>query len=148
MNIAVVTGASSGMGREFVRQLSQYITPDEIWVIARREDALLSLRQEVSKMSDEFGPTFITVTADDGEELTLEFIAALELDGTEYHAFFPTSEEDSEEEDPDEGLIILKVIHENGEELLSTCDSDEEIEKAYEAFMAELFADGEDGEIL
>ena len=30
MNIAVVTGASSGMGREFVRQLSQYITPDEI----------------------------------------------------------------------------------------------------------------------
>ena len=48
MNIAVVTGASSGMGREFVRQLSQYITPDEIWVIARREDALLSLQQEVS----------------------------------------------------------------------------------------------------
>ena len=48
MNIAVVTGASSGMGREFVRQLSQYITPDEIWVIARREDALLALKQEVS----------------------------------------------------------------------------------------------------
>ena len=48
MNIAVVTGASSGMGREFVRQLSNYITPDEIWVIARREDALLQLQQEVS----------------------------------------------------------------------------------------------------
>ncbi len=48
MNIAVVTGASSGMGREFVRQLPSYITPDEIWVIARREDALLSLKQEVS----------------------------------------------------------------------------------------------------
>ena len=48
MNIAVVTGASSGMGREFVRQLTDYITPDEIWVIARREDALLALKQEVS----------------------------------------------------------------------------------------------------
>ena len=48
MNIAVVTGASSGMGREFVRQLSTYITPDEIWVIARREEALLKLQQEVS----------------------------------------------------------------------------------------------------
>ena len=48
MNIAVVTGASSGMGREFVRQLSDYITPDEFWVIARREDALLALKQEVS----------------------------------------------------------------------------------------------------
>ena len=48
MNIAVVTGASSGMGREFVRQLPGYITPDEIWVIARREEALQALRQEVS----------------------------------------------------------------------------------------------------
>ena len=48
MNIAVVTGASSGMGGEFVRQLPNYITPDEIWVIARREDALRSLQQEVS----------------------------------------------------------------------------------------------------
>ena len=48
MNIAVVTGASSGMGREFVRQLSDYITPDEIWVIARRGDALRALEKEVS----------------------------------------------------------------------------------------------------
>ena len=48
MNIAIVTGASSGMGREFVLQLSQYVTVDEIWVIARREDALKALQQEVS----------------------------------------------------------------------------------------------------
>ena len=48
MNIAIVTGASSGMGREFVLQLSQYVDVEEIWVIARREDALRSLSQEVS----------------------------------------------------------------------------------------------------
>lgn len=48
MKIAVVTGASSGMGQEFVRQLSQYVTVDEIWVIARREDALKQLQSEVS----------------------------------------------------------------------------------------------------
>ena len=48
MKIAIVTGASSGMGREFVRQLSGYITPDEIWVIARRESALQSLSEETS----------------------------------------------------------------------------------------------------
>ena len=40
MNIAIVTGASSGMGREFVLQLSDYVQVDEIWVIARRADAL------------------------------------------------------------------------------------------------------------
>ena len=48
MNIAIVTGASSGMGREFVLQLNQYVQVDEIWVIARRLDALESLKQEVS----------------------------------------------------------------------------------------------------
>lgn len=48
MNIAIVTGASSGMGREFVLQLSGYVQVDEIWAIARRESALESLKQEVS----------------------------------------------------------------------------------------------------
>ena len=43
MNIAIVTGASSGMGREFVLQLNNYISVDEIWVIARRETALNDL---------------------------------------------------------------------------------------------------------
>ncbi len=48
MNIAIVTGASSGMGREFVRQLSTYVTVDEIWAVARRESALEDLKREVS----------------------------------------------------------------------------------------------------
>ena len=47
MNIAIVTGASSGMGREFVLQLSQYLQVDEIWAIARRVDALNALQAPV-----------------------------------------------------------------------------------------------------
>ena len=48
MNIAIVTGASSGMGREFVLQLKNYVQVDEIWVIARREQALNDLKAEGS----------------------------------------------------------------------------------------------------
>ena len=41
MKIAIVTGASSGLGREFVRLLEQKLkTIDEIWVIARRGERL------------------------------------------------------------------------------------------------------------
>ena len=47
MNIAIVTGASSGMGREFVLQLKNYVQVDEIWAIARRKEALESLNAEV-----------------------------------------------------------------------------------------------------
>ena len=46
MKIAIVTGASSGMGREFVRQLSAYVQVDEIWAIARRREALAALKAE------------------------------------------------------------------------------------------------------
>ena len=44
MRIAVITGASSGMGREFVYALDREERFDEIWVIARREQRLEELR--------------------------------------------------------------------------------------------------------
>ena len=48
-NIAVVTGASSGMGREFVLQIAEkYQKLDEIWAIARREERLQQLQGEAS----------------------------------------------------------------------------------------------------
>ena len=47
MKIAIVTGASSGMGKEFVLQLTQYAQVDEIWAIARREEALKALETTV-----------------------------------------------------------------------------------------------------
>ncbi len=46
MKIAVITGASSGMGREFVYAIDKAYDLDEIWVIARREDRLAELKKE------------------------------------------------------------------------------------------------------
>ena len=95
-------------------------------------------------MSEDFGPTFITVTDEDGKELVLEFVDALEYNGHMYQAFFPAETEGENEDDPDNGLVILKVIHEDGEDLLSTLDSDEELEAVYEQFMELLFDEDEE----
>ncbi|HBG77159.1 SDR family NAD(P)-dependent oxidoreductase [Eubacteriales bacterium mix99] len=46
MRIAIVTGASSGLGREFVRQISEREKSDEIWIIARRENRLQKIAEE------------------------------------------------------------------------------------------------------
>lgn len=44
MNVMIVTGASSGIGREFARYADgRYRGIDEIWLIARRKDALEAL---------------------------------------------------------------------------------------------------------
>ena len=93
-------------------------------------------------MSEDFGPTFLTVTDEEGNELVLEFMDALEHNGQLYQAFFP-AETEGEEDDPDTGLVILKVLHEDGEDILSTLDSDEELETVYDLFMESLF-DGEE----
>ncbi len=45
--IAVITGASSGMGKRFAETLRQWGSFDEVWAIARRTDRLESLQQSV-----------------------------------------------------------------------------------------------------
>lgn len=48
MKIAVVTGASSGLGRAFARIIhAQMHELDAIWVIARREERLIELKSEL-----------------------------------------------------------------------------------------------------
>ena len=44
MKIAVITGASSGIGQEFVKAIDKAFTLDEIWVIARQADRLDEFR--------------------------------------------------------------------------------------------------------
>ena len=45
--IAIITGASSGMGKVFAETINTYDTFDEVWVIARRLDRLESLQETV-----------------------------------------------------------------------------------------------------
>lgn len=54
-------------------------------------------------MSEDFGPTFITVTDEDGKEIVLEFVDALEYNGVLYQAFFPAETEDESDQTPGGG---------------------------------------------
>ena len=103
----------------------------------------------MSNMSEGFGPDFITVTDEDGNEFELEHLDTLEYNGQTYMAFFPalSGEADGPEaelDDEEYGLIILKAVKVGGEEQLSTLDSEEELEEVYQQFMETLFADEED----
>ena len=103
-------------------------------------------------MEDNFGPDFITVTDEDGNDFELELVDTLEHKGITYYAMFPAVEEDEatgepkdiDADDEEYGLVILKVIEENGEELLSTPDSDQELDEVYELFMERFFQEEEE----
>lgn len=100
-------------------------------------------------MEENFGPDFITVTDEDGNDFELELVDTLEHQGVTYYAMFPAVEEDEasgqpkdvDADDEEYGLVIMKAIQEDGEELLSTLDSDEELDTVYELFMERFFQD-------
>ncbi len=50
MRVAVVTGASAGIGRQFVYAIDKEYHPDEIWVIARRLQRLEELKEKCSSV--------------------------------------------------------------------------------------------------
>ena len=56
-------------------------------------------------------------------------------------AFVPA---DMDEDDEDFGLILLKVIEQDGESLLADIDDQTELDAVYEQFMEELFEDEEE----
>ena len=74
-------------------------------------------------MSEEYGPDFVSVTDDEGNEFELEHLGTLEHNGQEYMAFVPA---DMDEDDEDFGLILLKVIEQDGEQLLADIDDEQD----------------------
>ena len=103
-------------------------------------------------MEENFGPDFISVTDEDGNEFELELVDTLEHQGITYYAFFPAVESDEETGEPvdidadDEeyGLVIMKAVEDNGEEILSTLDSEAELETVYQLFMDRFFEEEEE----
>lgn len=92
-------------------------------------------------MAEEYGPDFITLTDEEGNEFELEHLGTLEYNGVTYMSFVPA---DMDEDDEDFGLILLKVVEKDGEELLADIDNEEELNAVYEQFMEVLFDDEEE----
>ena len=89
-------------------------------------------------MSKEFGNDFMTIIDDDGNEFNLELLDTIDYNGETFSAFLPA---DMDEDDPDFGIILLKIMEENGEELFGSIDDDDELDKVYNYYMEEIFAD-------
>ena len=94
-------------------------------------------------MSEAYGPDFITIVDDDGNEIELEYVDALEHEGVTYTAFFPAVEEGADEEGEEYGLIILKSSEENGETFLDSVDDEAVLDTVYDLFMQRFMEDEE-----
>ena len=92
-------------------------------------------------MSDDYGNDFVTITDDEGNEFELEHLDTAEIGGGLYMAFVPA---DMDEDDEDFGLVILKVITQDDEEIFATVDDEDELKTAYSLFVERLSDDDSD----
>ena len=90
-------------------------------------------------MSD-YGDNIISISDDEGNDFELLVLDEADMNGVHYLAL---TEAKNPEEEENLEVIILKVIQdeESGEDLLSTVDSDDELEAIYQIFEDQMFAD-------
>lgn len=76
--IAIITGASSGMGSEFVKQVAERNEHDEIWILARRQDRLENLAKEINRTKnfDIVRPIAMDISGKDGVHSLKKYIDA------------------------------------------------------------------------
>lgn len=81
------------------------------------------------------GDEIFTLTDEEGNESDFALIGQKELDGVLYLALVPDGEGESGE------YVILKVVTEDGEEILVTIDDDDEFDRIADIFDNELFGE-------
>lgn len=90
----------------------------------------------------EFGDNIISISDDEGNDFDLLILDEADMNGVHYLAL---TEATNPEEEENLEIIILKVIQDEatGEDLLSTVDSEDELEAIYQIFEDQMFADDE-----
>jgi len=103
-------------------------------------DELIRILEEPPMSAGEYGNDFVTLIDDDGNEVEFEHIDTVEYEGETYLAFIPAemSVEDSAE------VVVMRVIEENGEELLEGVEDDEIADAVFQIVMEHAEAEEEE----
>ena len=91
-------------------------------------------------MDENLGTDFLTIEDENGETFELEVLGSFEVNGKEYMAALPA---DMEEDDPDYGIILLRIEEEDGMEVYDSIDDDDELDLVYETYMQIIESESE-----
>ncbi len=88
-------------------------------------------------MEDQYGSDFITISDGDGAEYELEVLTTVEYNGATYLATMPVSEELEPE------VIIFKSVEEDGENILTFIEDEQELEAVNTLIMESLYQESD-----
>ena len=93
-------------------------------------------------MSEEYGNDLVSVLDDEGNEHQFEVLDAIETEDGRYVALLPVYSDAEEAIEDDGELVILQVVEENGEDLLTPIEDDDvfdEIAGIFEERLADYY---------
>lgn len=90
---------------------------------------------------DFFTADVITIEDEDGTEYELEVLSTLEYNGFTYLAVIPAN---TDQDDPDLEISILKSEEEDGEPLLCAIEDEEELNAVYDLIMESLYDESDE----
>ena len=86
----------------------------------------------------DFGPDYVTLTDENGEEETFELVDTMDHNGCTYVALLTTADDPEKYLNSDGSLVLLKITEEEGEEILVGIEDDDEYEMVSDLFMSRL----------
>lgn len=92
----------------------------------------------MSEKELEYNPDIINLTDDEGKEYTFEVLDAIESDDGRYLAMLPIYDDPQQTLEDSGELVIVKVIEEDGEEVLVPIEDDDEYDFVADAFIERL----------
>ena len=94
---------------------------------------------------NEFTPELMELIDEHGNRKCFELVDAVEMYGEQYFAMLPAIEDD-DFLNANLELVIMKVVEENGEEVLASIDDEQEFEEVSRYFMKDIEDAYEDAE--
>ncbi len=96
-------------------------------------------------MMSDYGDSIISISDEDGNDFELLVLDEADMNGVHYLAL---TESQTPEDEANVEVIILKVITDEatGEELLSTVDTEDELEAIYQIFEDQMFSEDDEPE--
>lgn len=87
---------------------------------------------------EDYGPDLIVLTDEDGVEHSFELVDTLEEGDNSYVALIAAPETPEAALEDDGNLVIMKIVEDEGEEMLELIEDDDEFEKISDIFMDRL----------
>lgn len=92
-------------------------------------------------MADLYGSDFFTIVDEDGTEYEIEVLCTVEYNGATYHAAILAGAEYENMDVLSNEVAILKSVEEDGEQILSAVEDEDELQIVNDLIMDQLYAD-------